>query len=131
MPQNTPYEELKEAIQSLEKKQEISRQLLQEQFKVTYESLSPFNILKSSLSSITGSPEIRNNLVSLLLPLASGFFSKKAYAGTQRPTVLKQAGILLLDGLNRYIAQNPEVINTISHYILNIFRKKKPAEETD
>ncbi len=42
MPENTPYTNLKSAIEILEKKQAESRLLLQEQFKVTYEGLDPF-----------------------------------------------------------------------------------------
>jgi hypothetical protein len=103
--------------------------LLQEQFKVTYESLTPFNFLKNAFSNLSESPEIRNSILTFILPLATGFLSKRAFAGTRTANVAKQAGILLLDGLNRYVSQNPEIINTVSHFILGIFRKKKPKEE--
>lgn len=131
MAQNTPYTDLKSAIEILEKKQAESRQLLQEQFKVTYEGLAPFNFLKKTFSSITESPEVRNNLLSMILPLITGFITKKAYGATRRQTVAAQAGILLIDGLNRYVTQNPEIINTISHFILGIFHKKKPVDNAE
>jgi len=129
MPDNTPYTDLKEAIRILENKKAESRQLLQEQFKVTYESLNPFNFIKNAFSSISESPEVRNNILTFILPLAVGFISKRAFAGTRTTNVAKQAGILLLNGLNRYVSQNPEVINTVSHFILGIFRKKKVPEQ--
>lgn len=129
MPENTPYYELKESIRILELKQAESKLELQEQFKVTYESLNPLSIIKSTFSSFTDSPEIRNSLLSMIIPLVAGFLSKRAFASTRRPPIINQAGILLLDGLNRYVSQNPDVINTISHFILGLFRKKKGVAE--
>ncbi|MHC1777956.1 MAG: hypothetical protein AB9834_21325 [Lentimicrobium sp.] len=128
MPENTPYTNLKSAIEILEKKQAESRLLLQEQFKVTYEGLDPFNFLKNKFSSLAESPEVRNNLLAMILPLITGFITKKAFGATRRQTVAAQAGILLIDGLNRYVTQNPEIINTISHFILRFFHRKKPFD---
>jgi hypothetical protein len=131
MPDTTPYSELKAAIHRLENEQAVARQLLQEQFKVTYESFNPFNFLKNSALSIARSPEVRNNLLAILIPLAAGFISKRAGRVNSLPDILKRAGIITLDGLNRYISQNPEVIITISHFILNIFRRKKSTNEQE
>jgi hypothetical protein len=131
MAKNTPYTELKAAIEILEKKQAESRLILQEQFKVTYESLNPFNFLKNSALSIARSPEVRNNLLTILIPLAAGFISKRARLGNRLPVMLKRAGIVLLDGLNRYVSQNPEVVITISHFVLNFFRRKKTTDEKE
>lgn len=131
MPDSTPYSNLKAAIGKLEIQQAVSRQVLQEQFKATYEKLNPFAFIKNSLSSITESPEVRSNLVAILLSLATGFISKKTFAGNSRTTTFKQAGILLIDSLNRYITRNPEVINTISHFVLSIFRKKKATTQQE
>jgi len=128
---NTPYSNLKAAIAVLEKQQAESRQLLQEQFKTTYENLNPFSFLKNSFSAVAGSPEIRNNLLSVLIPLVSGFLTKKAFAAGNRSNTVKQAGILFLDGLNRYITRNPEIITTVSNFILSFFGKRKTkAEDT-
>lgn len=127
MPENTPYADLKEAIKTLEKKQADSKLLLQDQFKVTYESLNPLSIIKSAFSSVTDSPEIRNSLLSMIIPLVTVFLNKRAFSAPRRPPIVSQAGILILDSLNRYISQNPEVVNTLSHFILGLFRKKKTA----
>lgn len=132
MPENTPYTDLKEAIRVLEKKQAESRHSLREQFKVTYESFNPFNFLKNTISGISESPEVRNNILTFILPLATGILTKRAFAGTRTVNLARQAGILLLDGLNRYVRQNPEIINTVSQFILGIFRKKKiPEQQVD
>ena len=129
MSENTPYSNLKAAIEVLEKQQSEKRQLLQEEFKATFENLNPFNFIKNSFSAVAGSPEIRNNLLSVLIPLVSGFLTKKAFAAGNRSNTVKQAGILFLDGLNAYITRNPEVLTTISNYILSFFGKKKAEAE--
>jgi hypothetical protein len=129
MSENTPYTNLKAAIEVLEKQQTEKRQLLQEEFKATYENLNPFNFIKNSFSAVAGSPEIRNNLLSVIIPLVSGILTKRAFAAGNRSNTLKQAGILFLDGLNRYITRNPEIITTVSNFILSFFGKKKTKTE--
>jgi len=133
MQENTPYSNLKAAIVILEEKQFASRQDLQEQFKETFEQLNPINFLKNSISSFTGFPEIQSKILALLIPLATGILSKKGAGRSSRQSFVAQAGVLFLDGLNRYITQNPEVISTISNFILNLFKKKKakPVEQPE
>lgn len=131
MATTTPYVTLKEAIAKLEKEQLVKRDLLKEQFKATVESLTPFSFLKKALTGIGESPEIRGNLLSVLLPLAAGFITKKAFAGTRRFNLLQQAGILLLDGLNKYITQNPEIINSFGKIVGKAFHKKNKDEKPE
>jgi len=128
MTDNTPYTNLKAAIEKLEKEQTASRQALQDQFKATYDQLNPFTFIKKAINSITGTPEIRSNLFALLLPLATTFIGKKAFGGNRRSNAFSQFGILFIDGLNRYISNNPEILNTISQFVVRIFRRKKSQE---
>jgi len=128
MPENTPYSDLKKAIEILEQKKTFQGQLLKDQFKLTIESLNPFHVLKNSFNAITGSPEVRNDLLGLLIPLATVIFSKNASAGKRRSPVFAQVGILIMDGINMYITRNPEIVKSITLFIRNIFRKKKAPE---
>jgi len=125
MADNTPYSDLKAAIKKLENEQAVSAQLLKDEFRTTYESLNPFNLIKRSFSNFIETSEIRNDFVSLILPLITGFFIKKASGGTRRGQAFKQAGILFLDGLGRYIVNNPEILKTIGQYITNVFQRGK------
>ncbi len=129
MPINTPYLDLKTAIIKLEAEKATKEQLLRDQFKITYDNISPLNIIKNTFSSFAASPEVRNSFFTILLPLATGFISKKVFAGTRSQKLYKQAGVLILDALNRYVSNNPEAINSISHYILNLFHKKKSPDK--
>ena len=128
MAENTPYTDLKEAIAKLEKEQAVSAQLLKDEFRTTYESLNPLNLVKRTFSNIIESTEIRNDLLVLLMPLLTGFFIKKISGGTRRGQAFKQAGILVIDGLGRYIINNPEILRTVGSFIANVFHKKKATE---
>jgi hypothetical protein len=128
MAENTPYSDLKAAIKTLEAEQAVKGQVLKDQFEVSIESFNPLNMIKNSISSVTGSSEIRTDLISLLIPLVTGFIGKKAFSRSSRSSVLTKAGIVVLDGLNWYITHNPEVVSAISHFFANLFqKKKKPA----
>ena len=125
MAENTPYSDLKAAIKILEDEQAVKGQVLKDQFKVTLENLNPLNMIINSISSVTRSSEIRSDLFSLLIPLVTGFIGKKAFARSSRSPFLTKAGIIVMDGLNWYIAHNPEIVSSISQFFANIFRKKK------
>ena len=66
MAENTPYSDLKAAIKTLEAEQAVKGQVLKDQFKVSIESFNPLNMIKNSISSVTGSSEIRSDLISLI-----------------------------------------------------------------
>lgn len=129
MPQNTPYSELKEAINRLEHEQAVQGQLLKVQIKDTIDSLNPFNVLKSTFDSITESSEIKKTLLGLIIPVVTGIISKRAFAGTSRPAVIKQAGIVALNWMNGYVANNPEFVKTLGLVFLKVFKRKKASSE--
>jgi len=129
MPENTPYSDLKEAIKNLEKEQAIRGQLLKDQFKTTYENLSPLNLIKNSLVSFAESPEIKTSLIDILIALTSGLISRKIFSGNRKDSSLNKAATLLISGLNSYVARNPEVVRSIGNYLIDLFRKKKSTEK--
>ena len=128
MAENTPYTDLKEAIAKLEKEQAVSAQLLKDEFRTTYESLNPLNLVKRTFSNIIESTEIRNDLLVLVMPLLTGFFIKKISGGTRRGQAFKKAGIIVIESLGRYIVNNPEILQTVGSFIANVFQKKKATE---
>ena len=130
MPEKTPYSDLKEAIAKLENEQAVKRQVLRDQFKTTYENLNPLNLVKNSISKFAESPEVKNNLVNIAVALTTGLISKKLLAGNRGETPLRKVGIAILSGLNAYIAGNPEVIKSVSQYLVSLFYKKKPLEHS-
>ena len=59
----TPTDELKNAIQLLEVEQAAKWQLLKEQFHLSFESLKPLNIFKSTLNEVASSPYLIDNII--------------------------------------------------------------------
>jgi len=72
---------LKNAIQLLEVEQADKGQLLKEQLFLTYESLKPVNLLRSTVNDIASSTYLIDNILGAAIGLVSGFLSKKIFIG--------------------------------------------------
>ena len=117
--------ELKNAIQILEVEQEFKLQLLKEQFYLTYESLKPINILRSTLKDITLSPNLNENILDTVIGLATGYLSKKIFIGASGNIIRKLFGSILQFGVSNIVAQHPDSIKSIGQFIFQyIFTKK-------
>ncbi|MFE3872455.1 hypothetical protein ACFX5F_14610 [Flavobacterium sp. ZS1P70] len=68
---------LNETIALLEYRQKQELRILKEQFEVTYDSLKPLNIIKRVYSEMTTSPDLKGNLVSNVIGMATGYITKK------------------------------------------------------
>jgi len=119
---------LKNAIQILEAEQADRGQLLKEQFHITYESLKPANLFRSTLHDISTSPYLIENIVGTVLGLATGYLSKKLVVGASVNGLRKLFGSILQFGITNYVAQHPEAIKSAGQFIFqHIFRKKEPT----
>ena len=95
MKKNTEKAALQEKIKSLEQKQAQELTLLREQFYITYESIKPVNIFKKAVQDIIGSSEIKNDIISNIIGLATGFISKKIVVGSSNNPFKKVLGTIL------------------------------------
>jgi hypothetical protein len=131
MQYKNPTTELKNAIQLLEAEQAIKGQLLKEQFYITYESLKPINILKSTLKEAATSPYLIENILGSAVGLATGYVSKKIVVGASANIFRKFIGSILQFGVTNLVAQRPDVIKSFGQYIVqHIFRKKEKDSES-
>lgn len=117
--------ELKIAIQTLEFERDVQGQILKEQFFVTFESLKPVNLIKSTLQEITSSPYLIDNMFGAILGMVSGYVSKKIAVGTSHSLIRKMAGSVLQFGITNVVAQHPDVIKAIGNFILQKFLHRK------
>lgn len=118
--------DLKNAIKILELEQAASGQLLREQFYITYESLKPVNLLKSTLSDVASSPFLIDNIINTALGLATGYLSKKIVVGTSANLFRKLLGSFLQLGVTNTVSQHPENIKSLGKFIVQqLFRKKE------
>lgn len=119
--------ELRESILFLESKQTNEKAELIEQFKVTYESMKPGNLIKSKVNSIIGSPNLKENLLNAALSLAAGYLSKKAIIGSTNNPLRQMFGTLLQVGVTSLVAKNTEGIKSTAMSLIGKFLDRKKA----
>jgi hypothetical protein len=129
----TSSAELKKAIQLLEEEQAVKEQLLREQISITYETLKPVNLLKSTLKDISGSPYLIENVLGSAVGLASGYVSKKLVVGASAGILRKLFGSILQFGITNLIASHPEAIKSAGRYIIQrmLHKSEKGTKSRD
>jgi hypothetical protein len=116
---------LKNAIQLLEDDQAIKRQLLKEQFFLTYEGFRPINLLKKTLNDIASSPFLIDNILGAATGLAAGYYTKKIVVSGSGNMFRKLIGSILQYGVTKIVATHPDAIKSFGTFIIqNIFHKK-------
>jgi hypothetical protein len=117
---------LKNAIQLLEEEQAIKGQLLKEQVFITYDSLKPANLIKSTLKDLSSSPYLIENIVGSAVGLATGYVSNKIVVGASANIFRKVFGTILQVGITNLVAQHPDAFKTFGQYLArHIFRRKE------
>lgn len=116
--------ELQESILLLEIQQEYEVQLLKDQFKTTYESLKPINLIKDTLSELSDLSEFKENLLDTSLSLVAGYFSKKIIVGSSNNPFKQILGSLIQMGVTNIVSKNADSIKSVvSDFITNILGK--------
>jgi hypothetical protein len=121
-------EELKNAIRSVEIRQSMNGQLLKEQLLLTYDSLKPANLIRSTLKEVTSSPFLIDNLAGSVFGLTTGYLSKKIVIGSSVSVFRKLLGNILQFGITNIISKNSEVVEA---YGKSFFKKLFSKRKTD
>jgi hypothetical protein len=116
---------LKSAIQVLEVEQEIKGQLLREQVYLTYESLKPANLIRSTLKNLFSSQNLMKDISGSALGEAGGFLLKKLFVGTSANKLRKIIGAVMQYGLTNVISRNSEQIIKFGLTLFQHFFRKK------
>ena len=127
MTKPNPITSLKESIRLLEIRQAEEGVMLKEQFKETFESLKPFNLIKSSLKDLTGSAEIKNNLFETVVSILTGYLTKKITINSKGGPLMKIVGVLLQFGVTSLVSKNAEKIRILLGDLIERFFN--PIEE--
>jgi len=129
MQKNTSIDELKQSIQLLETKQSEEGKLLKEQFKITYESLKPINLIKNTLKEFTSAPDLKSELLSTTLGMAVGYFTKKKIVGETDSPLKKAMGTLMQIGVTSVVSKNAGNLKSIAQFLIkNILKKKESVD---
>jgi len=117
--------ELKLAIQSMEVEQAESVQLLKAQFRLTYESLKPVNLIRTTLKDISSEPALIGSLIGTTIGMAGGYISKKIVVGASHNIFRKIFGSLLQFGVADVVARNPDALKSAGSFMFKLFSGKK------
>jgi hypothetical protein len=118
-------DDIRNAIQLLEDEQAIKLDLLKDQFYITYESLKPVNLIKSTIKEISASPYLVENILGTATSLATGFISRKIVVGASGNLLRKLFGAVLQFGVTNLVANHPEKIRAMGQSLIqHIFHKK-------
>jgi hypothetical protein len=128
MVKQSPVDSLKESIRLLEIRQAEEGEQLREQFKITYESLKPVNLIKNSLKDIVNSSEVKNSLFETVISLVSGYLTQKFIVNSKSNVFVKLLGVLMQFGITNLVSKNTEAIRT---FITNLIEKYTTPEEEE
>lgn len=117
--------ELRESILLLEIKKANELKLLKEQFKITYESLKPVNLIKSKINELIESPDLKNNIINTTMGLAAGYLSKKALVGSTHNPLKQLLGTVLQIGVSSLVAKNSDGIKSTAITLLHTLLGKR------
>lgn len=127
MEKQSAVDSLKESIRLLEIRQAEEGQALKEQFRITFESLKPVNLIKSSINELTGSAEIKNSLFETIVSILTGYLTKKMMVSSKSNPFMKILGAVLQFGVTSLVAKNAE---SIRNYIMDLIdRFMNPVDE--
>jgi hypothetical protein len=120
---------LNEQIAMLEQKQSLELKALKEQFHVTYESLKPFNILKSAFNEVTSSPTIKNNLLNNAIGLTTGYLSKRVLVGATHNPLKNIFGTLLQFAIGNVVTKHSDqLVASGGNMLLKFLKNRKAAK---
>ncbi|MBK7171963.1 MAG: hypothetical protein IPH84_01735 [Bacteroidales bacterium] len=125
----TTSSELLEAIKILEAEQDFKGQVLKTQFFLTYESLKPINLINSTLKDISSSPYLLDNILGTAMGLVSGFLSRKLIVGGSSSIIRKLLGSILQFGVTNIVAQHPDMLKNLSHFIMQFISPNKSSPD--
>ena len=115
---------LKESIKQLEIRQAFEKKMLQEQFQLTYESITPINLIKNTLRQVAGSSEIKGEVLNASIGLTAGYFSKMLFERISNNPFKKILGSAILFGITNVVVKNPEVIKSLGRSVFRMIQNK-------
>ncbi|NEW80910.1 MAG: hypothetical protein GZ094_00870 [Mariniphaga sp.] len=122
----TAAEALKKSISVLECRQMEEGILLKDQFKDTFDSLRPVNILRKMIGDIATPSDLKDNLIETVTGLISGYVSRKILVRSSKNPLLRLAGIFVQYEVTNFVSKNSDTIKALGlHYINKLTNFKR------
>jgi len=128
MEKQNAVDSLRESIRLLEIRQAEEGKIFKEQLLITYESLKPVNLIKSTIKDVTSSVEIRSGLLDTIVSILSGYFTQKMIVRSGSSVFMRIIGTVLQFGVAGFVAKNIESIRELVNSLfdrVNSFVGKK------
>lgn len=119
--------ELGELIQLLEIKQAQEKALMIEEFKLTYKSLEPINLIKNAFNELASPSDLKSNIVDSSLGLAAGYLSKKIVFGKTQNSFKQLLGTFLQIGVTSLVSKKVGGILSFLTGVINNYIEKKES----
>jgi len=125
--------DLKQEITLLEIKQVENHLALKEQFKITYESLRPINLIKNTFKDFMATPDFKGNLLNSTLGIGAGLLTKKVVIGATLNPVKQIIGAMLQLGVTNLISKNGDDIklSLLKTMSTILGKNKKPVQDNE
>ncbi|HEY4153899.1 MAG TPA: hypothetical protein VGM24_00675 [Puia sp.] len=127
----TTEEELNEAIRALEKKADLQKQELKDQFSGVVENMKPLNLIKHGLQS-TFSGGNKPDLLKAAIGIGSGILGRRLLVGRAGGNVLRKIITAALEfGVVGLVAKNAEKLKEKGSALIEKIFHKNPHTSSD
>ena len=106
-------EQLRESINLLEVRQKEQGVELKNQFSVSYESLKPINLLRSSIRDLSNSTELKNHLAESILSILSGYLAQRVIIRSSKNPFRRIMGAFIQMGTTSLMAKNIDFLKDL------------------
>lgn len=128
----TNIEDLRKRIAELEIRQREEGLAVKEQMKESYESLKPFNLIKSRLKEFVASSELPDDIMETALSLGIGYFTKKSIVGDSENPIRRFIGNLVQVAITKIVLNSSDGIKSaVLKFMAKMFAKEEPSKATD
>jgi hypothetical protein len=122
--------ELQAAIQELENKKLIQKEVLVNHFHETYEHFKPINLLKNSLKDVDLSmASVGDSLASAGISAAAGLLTKKLFVGSSTNIFKRTLGLAVELGVANIVSKHSDGIKEKGIELIKNLLKKKEKEQ--
>jgi len=110
----SPSDTLKQLIAQKEEELREEGVQLKEHFLLAYESLLPFNVLKSSIQEAVTSTELHTNLSKMSVGITLGYFANRLFTGQSQNPVKKFVGNIIGNFVNNTFVHNADTLGIVT-----------------
>lgn len=121
--------DLDEAIIALQKKKVEQQNELIEQFDRMKKSVNPVNLVRSSISTVTHTPELKSSTIKTALGIGLGLLTKNMFLGKATPIIKNLVSNAVEKGVENGISDTTLYLKSYGKAIYdNLFKRKSKSK---